>query len=103
MVNHLLETSHFFLRPLRDSVSLWLPRLPSSVHTSKFRIPQPLCLPLLRKHPGCGGVFFPLWNSALSFFTIHCPLPTAHSLHVRKHPGVWGYSSQIGTALTAPS
>src|SRR6266478_5069026 len=56
MVNHLLETSHFFLRPLRDSVSLWLPRLPSSVHTSKFRIPQPLCLPLLRKHRGCGDI-----------------------------------------------
>jgi hypothetical protein len=37
--------------------------LPSSVHTSKFRILQPLCLPLscpercrrIRKHPGCGG------------------------------------------------
>src|SRR5258708_39258763 len=28
-------------------------RLPSSVHSSKFRIPQPLCLPLLRKLPGC--------------------------------------------------
>ncbi len=24
-----------------------------SVHSSKFRIPQVLCLPLLRKHPGC--------------------------------------------------
>src|SRR5882724_9672748 len=55
MVNHLLETSHPFLRPLRDSVSLWLPRLPSSVHTSKFRIPQILCLPLLRKYPGVWG------------------------------------------------
>src|SRR5258708_476543 len=29
------------------------PHLPSSVHSSKFRIPQPLCLPLLRKLPGC--------------------------------------------------
>ncbi len=28
-------------------------RLPSSVHSSKFRIPQVLCLPLLRKLPGC--------------------------------------------------
>ena len=27
--------------------------LPSSVPSSKFRIPQLLCLPLLRKHPGC--------------------------------------------------
>ena len=26
---------------------------PSSVRSSKFRIPQPLCLPLLRKLPGC--------------------------------------------------
>src|SRR6266403_5157811 len=26
------------------------PYLLFSVHTSKFRIPQPLCLPLLRKH-----------------------------------------------------
>jgi hypothetical protein len=32
------------------------PHLPSSVHTSKFRIPQLLCLPLLRKQPGCGGI-----------------------------------------------
>jgi len=32
------------------------PNLPSSVHTSKFRIPQPLYLPLLRKHRGCGGI-----------------------------------------------
>ena len=30
--------------------------LPSSVHSSKFRIPQVLCLPLLRKHRGCGGI-----------------------------------------------
>jgi hypothetical protein len=30
--------------------------LQSSVHTSKFRIPQVLCLPLLRKHRGCGGI-----------------------------------------------
>ncbi|SRR5712692_5864045 len=37
------------------------PNLPSSVHSSKFRIPQPLYLPLLRKHPGV-GVFFPFWN-----------------------------------------
>src|SRR5258708_38354429 len=28
-------------------------RLPSSVPSSKSRIPQPLCLPLLRKLPGC--------------------------------------------------
>jgi hypothetical protein len=30
--------------------------LPFSVHSSMFRIPQPLYLPLLRKHPGCGGI-----------------------------------------------
>jgi hypothetical protein len=35
--------------------SLYL-HLPSSVHSSKFRIPQVLYLPLLRKHRGCGGV-----------------------------------------------
>src|SRR5260370_18187346 len=29
------------------------PHLPSSVSSSKFRILQPLCLPLLRKLPGC--------------------------------------------------
>src|SRR6266852_5036081 len=34
----------------------WNPNLPFSVHTSKFRIPQLLCLPLLRKLPGCGGI-----------------------------------------------
>jgi hypothetical protein len=37
----------------------WNPNLPPSVHSSKFRIPQVLCLPLLRKHPGCGG-FLPI-------------------------------------------
>jgi RHS repeat-associated protein len=30
------------------------------VYSSKFRIPQVLYLPLLRKHRGC-GVFFPFW------------------------------------------
>src|SRR5207245_5764917 len=30
--------------------------LPSSVYSSKFRIPQPLCLPLLRKLPGVWGI-----------------------------------------------
>src|SRR5216684_8690135 len=34
----------------------WNPSLPSSVHTSKFRIPQVLHLQLLRKLPGCGGI-----------------------------------------------
>src|SRR5882724_1640283 len=56
MVNHLLETSHPFLPSLRDSVPLWPTRLPFSVRTSKFRISQLLCLPLLRKHRGCGGI-----------------------------------------------
>src|SRR5260370_28512280 len=35
---------------------LWNPSLPSSVHSSKFRIPQVLHLQLLRKLPGCGGI-----------------------------------------------
>src|SRR5438128_12164971 len=30
--------------------------LQSSVYSSKFSIPQVLCLPLLRKLPGCGGI-----------------------------------------------
>src|SRR6266481_177369 len=34
----------------------WIPSLPSSVPSSKFRIPQPLYLPLLRKHRGGGGI-----------------------------------------------
>ena len=38
------------------------PCLPSSVRSSKFRIPQPLCLPLLRKLPGVYQQF-PFWNS----------------------------------------
>ena len=36
-----------------DSFSPSFPALPSSVYSSKFRILQPLCLPLLRKLPGC--------------------------------------------------
>ena len=44
-VNHLLETSHPFLPPLYDSVSLWPTRLPFSVRSSKFRMPQLLYLP----------------------------------------------------------
>src|SRR6267143_5581205 len=38
------------------------PCLPSSVRSSKFRILQPLCLPLLRKLPGVCQQF-PFWNS----------------------------------------
>jgi len=45
MVNHLLETSHPLLPPLCDSVSLWPTRLPFSVRSSKFRIPQVFYLP----------------------------------------------------------
>ena len=45
MVNHLLETSHPFLPPLYDSVSLWPTHLLSSVPSSKFRIPQVFYLP----------------------------------------------------------
>src|SRR6266849_1097299 len=45
---HVLQTKYFFsvLAPFA------CPCLPSSVRSSKFRIPQPLCLPLLRKLPG---------------------------------------------------
>src|SRR5713101_8806573 len=39
----------------------WNPSLPSSVHSSKFRIPQVLHLQLLRKLPGV-GVPFLFWN-----------------------------------------
>src|SRR5258708_29846161 len=53
MVNQVLEKSHLPSSPCRVSASLWLPCLPFSVRTSKFRIPQLLCLPLLRKLPGC--------------------------------------------------
>src|SRR5260370_1337965 len=43
--------------PLGASEPLRLPlRLPSSVHSPKFRILQSLCLQLLRKHRGCGGI-----------------------------------------------
>ena len=41
------------------------PDLPSSVRSSKFRITQVLCFPLLRKQWGCGG-FFPFRNSSLA-------------------------------------
>jgi hypothetical protein len=47
------------------------PYLPSSVHSSKFRISQPLCLPLLRELPGVYQQF-PFQNS-------HSPLLTRHS------------------------
>src|SRR6266403_5024158 len=68
MVNHLLETRHplsssavrLCVRPVFRSFLYLLTSLPPyflfSVHTSKFRIPQVLCLPLLRKHPGCMGI-----------------------------------------------
>src|SRR6266403_5322254 len=86
MVNHLLETSHPPLpssalnlcvsaadRPSLPFLSfLYLltslpPYLLFSVHTSKFRIPQPLCLPLLRKHRG-------VWGYSSHFGTRHSPL-----------------------------
>jgi hypothetical protein len=56
MVNHLLETSHpLSSSALRPRVSV-ADCLPFSVHSSKFRILQPLYLPLLRKHRGCMGI-----------------------------------------------
>src|SRR5882762_7653482 len=49
----------------------------SSLSTAHYPLPT---LFMYENPRGVGGVFFPFWNSALSFFTIHCPLPTAHSL-----------------------
>jgi hypothetical protein len=46
----------------------WNLSLPFSVHTSKFRIPQPLYLPLLRKHRGCGGILPILGSADVSTF-----------------------------------
>src|SRR5260221_7601679 len=90
MVNHLLETSHpplfssalslcasaadpaFHSSPFLYLLTSLPPYLLFSVHTSKFRIPQPLYLParrggpLLRKHPGDWRVFFPFRNSSLA-------------------------------------
>src|SRR5260370_2634336 len=53
MVNQVLGKSHLPSSPFRVAATLWLPCRPFSVRTSKFRIPQLLCLPLLRKLPGC--------------------------------------------------
>src|SRR5260370_30666300 len=47
--------------------------LPFSVHSSKFRIPQVLCLPLLRKLPGC----IPKVPSS-ELIAHHSPLITRH-------------------------
>src|SRR6267142_5416618 len=89
MVNHLLETRHplssspvpLCVRPVFRSFLYLLTSLPPyflfSVHTSKFRIPQILCLPLLRKYPG-------VWGHSSHFGTqrsrsfLHYPLPTTH-------------------------
>src|SRR5260370_14623964 len=53
MFNQVLEKNHLPSSPFRVSASLWLPCLPFSVRTSKFRIPQLLCFPLFRKLPLC--------------------------------------------------
>jgi hypothetical protein len=65
---HVLQTKYFFsvLAPFA------CPCLPSSVRSSKFRIPQPLCLPLLRKLPGVYQQF-PFWNSTC---VLANPFPT---------------------------
>jgi hypothetical protein len=65
-----------------------------SVHTSKFRIPQILCLPLLRKQRGCGGILpilvhfsallCDLCVSALSFPSLPGPLPSRQSVFHRR-------------------
>ena len=57
---------HFRKRKAASSAQFWCnlspldatpqPRLPSSVRSSKFRIPQLLYLPLLPKHRGCGDI-----------------------------------------------
>ena len=87
MVNHLLETRHplsssavrLCVRPVFRSFLYLLTSLPPyflfSVHTSKFRIPQLLCLPLLRKHPGGVGVFFPFRNPLLFAFNVSIEAP----------------------------
>jgi hypothetical protein len=61
-----------------------------SVHSSKFRIPQLLCLPLLRKHR---GVYLNNSHSG----TLPSPLATHHS------PLLAGYSSHFGTRPCAPN
>src|SRR5712664_21857 len=59
---YLLQAKSFSLSFSRCSLQLLsvppsLPlRLPSSVHSSKFRILHLLCLQLLRKHRGCRGI-----------------------------------------------
>jgi len=62
MVNQLFQES--ICQTIR-----WDANLSSSVHTSKFRIPQLLYLPLLRKLPGV-WVFFPFWNGAARRFSL---------------------------------
>src|SRR5437899_3284321 len=62
---------------LRHLLSPALPALPSSVSSSKFRILQLLCLPLLRKLPGCVP---PIPNSEL--FARHSSLITRHYTQV---------------------
>jgi hypothetical protein len=54
-----------------------LPHLPSSVHSSKFRISQVLYLPLLRKHRGCGGIL-----PILEQFSRHSPPITRRCIQV---------------------
>jgi hypothetical protein len=46
------------------------PYFPSSVHSSKFRMLQVLCLPLLRKLPGCGGILPILGLATASLVTL---------------------------------
>jgi len=107
MVNHLLGTSHPFLPPLCDSVPLWPTRLPFSVHTSKFRIPQVLCLPLLRKHRGCGGILPVLGSLFDRGFDPDRRLKTLRPLGVQgcSRPPVTGrvsHTSQLQTGCWPP-
>ncbi len=107
MVNHLLETSHPLLPQLCDSVSPWPTRLPFSVHTSKFRMPQPLCLPLLRKHRG-GGYILPILELAIrSEIRPDRRLETLRPLGVQgcSRPPVTGrvsHTSQLETGCWPP-
>ena len=60
--------------------------LPSSVRSSKFRIPQVLCLPLLRKCRGCGGT--------LPILEFARPLRATHPYFLISLPPYFHSSSQ---------
>jgi hypothetical protein len=63
--------------------------LPSSVRSSKFRIPQSLCLPLLRKLPGhilqAKGFSLSSLGSFSSLFTL-CTKSISELLPLQRDP-----------------